>query len=72
MYKSEGSSSGSMLVGAHGFITRPTREDIFVNASAIRQIDNAIDGGEQVEYVVSIGPRGIEAENVRRVIARSQ
>jgi len=40
---------------------------MFVNASAIDQIDEAIRGGEEVEY----GPKGIEAENVRRVIAGS-
>ena len=56
----------------YGFITRPTGADIFVHASAIEQTDNTVHSGEQVEYLISVGPKGIQAESVHRIIVISQ
>jgi CspA family cold shock protein len=54
----------------YGFITGQSGEDIFVNVSAIQESASWVpQEAQQVEYAVLKGPRGVQAENVRRVVA---
>ena len=49
----------------YGFIQRQTGEDVFVHFSAI-QMDGykSLNEGQAVEFEVTNGPRGLQAENV--------
>ena len=49
----------------YGFIQRQTGEDVFVHFSAI-QMDGykALNEGQAVEFEVTKGPKGLQAENV--------
>src|SRR3954468_13661015 len=50
-----------------GFIKRDTGEDVFVHHSAIQQAGyRTLNEGEKVEFDVKQGPKGLQAENVRR------
>lgn len=50
-----------------GFIKRDTGEDVFVHHSAIQaQGYRTLNEGESVEFDVKQGPKGLQAENVRR------
>ena len=50
-----------------GFIKRDTGEDVFVHHSAIQaQGYRTLNEGERVEFDVKQGPKGLQAENVRR------
>lgn len=50
-----------------GFIKRDTGEDVFVHHSAIQaQGYRTLNEGERVEFDVKEGPKGLQAENVRR------
>jgi CspA family cold shock protein len=50
-----------------GFIKRETGEDVFVHHSAIQaQGYRTLNEGESVEFDVKQGPKGLQAENVRR------
>jgi len=52
----------------YGFIKRETGEDVFVNHSAIQPSGyRTLNEGEKVEFDVKQGPKGLQAENVRRV-----
>ena len=48
-----------------GFIQRQTGEDVFVHFSAI-QMDGykSLNEGQAVEFEVTKGPKGLQAENV--------
>ncbi len=49
----------------YGFIQRESGEDVFVHFSAI-QADGyrSLDEGQSVEFVVTKGPKGFQAEDV--------
>jgi CspA family cold shock protein len=52
-----------------GFISREDGQDVFVHFSAIE--DNggyrSLDEGEQVEFEVTTGPKGLQAASVRKI-----
>jgi len=51
-----------------GFITRDTGEDVFVHYSAIDgQGFKTLIEGQQVEFEVKEGPKGLQASNVNKV-----
>jgi cold shock protein len=51
----------------YGFIKRDSGEDVFVHHSAIQQAGyRTLNEGEKVEFDVKQGPKGLQAENVRR------
>ena len=52
----------------YGFIKRNSGEDVFVHHTAIQsQGHRTLNEGEKVEFDVKQGPKGLQAENVRRV-----
>jgi CspA family cold shock protein len=52
-----------------GFISREDGEDVFVHYTAIE--DNggyrSLDEGDEVEFEVTKGPKGLQAESVRKI-----
>ena len=51
-----------------GFISQPQGADVFVHFSAIQtQGYKTLDEGQQVEFEVQQGPKGLQAANVRPV-----
>ena len=51
-----------------GFITQEGGEDVFVHYSAIQaQGFKSLVEGDQVEFEVTRGPKGLQAANVRKV-----
>ncbi|HEX9491831.1 MAG TPA: cold-shock protein [Thermoanaerobaculia bacterium] len=57
----------------YGFIKRESGEDVFVHHSAIQQAGyRTLNEGEKVEFDVKQGPKGLQAENVRRVDGEQQ
>jgi CspA family cold shock protein len=52
----------------YGFIKRETGDDVFVHHTAIQSSGyRTLNEGERVEFDVKQGPKGLQAENVRRV-----
>lgn len=53
----------------YGFIQRESGEDVFVHFSAI-QADGyrSLQEGERVSFEVRKGPKGLQADNVERVV----
>ena len=52
----------------YGFIEREGGDDVFVHFSAIQmQGYKSLEEGQQVEFEVTQGPKGPQAENVRSV-----
>jgi CspA family cold shock protein len=52
----------------YGFIQRASGEDVFVHHSAINMEGyRTLDNGTEVEFEVTQGPKGLQAENVQRV-----
>jgi CspA family cold shock protein len=52
----------------YGFIARENGEDVFVHHSAIQMEGfKSLVEGDQVEFEVTKGPKGLQAQNVRRV-----
>ena len=52
----------------YGFITQEGGEDVFVHYSAIQaQGFKSLAEGDQVEFEVSRGPKGLQAANVRKI-----
>ena len=52
----------------YGFIAREDGPDVFVHYSAIRgEGYRSLDEGEEVEFEITEGPKGPQAENVVRV-----
>ena len=50
-----------------GFITQESGEDVFVHFSAVvAQGFKSLAEGDQVEFVVTRGPKGLQAANVRK------
>jgi CspA family cold shock protein len=51
-----------------GFITQEGGEDVFVHYSAVQaQGFKSLTEGDQVEFEVTRGPKGLQASNVRKV-----
>ncbi len=51
-----------------GFITQESGEDVFVHFSAVQaQGFKSLAEGDQVEFEVTRGPKGLQAANVRKV-----
>jgi CspA family cold shock protein len=49
----------------YGFIQRQTGEDVFVHFSAIHMDGyTSLNEGQAVEFEVTKGPKGLQAENV--------
>jgi cold shock protein len=52
----------------YGFIQRATGEDVFVHHSAIQAEGfKSLAEGEAVEFTVTKGPKGLQAENVTKL-----
>jgi CspA family cold shock protein len=50
----------------YGFISREAGEDVFVHHSAIEEEGfRSLDEGQQVEFNVEQGPKGLQATHVR-------
>ncbi len=50
-----------------GFLSRPSGEDVFVHFSAIQSEGfRSLQEGEAVTFNVVKGPKGLQAENVRK------
>ncbi len=51
-----------------GFITQEGGEDVFVHYSAVQaQGFKSLAEGDQVEFDVARGPKGLQASNVRKI-----
>lgn len=51
-----------------GFIQRSTGDDVFVHHSAIQAEGfKSLSEGEAVEFTVTKGPKGLQAENVTKL-----
>jgi CspA family cold shock protein len=54
----------------YGFITRDGAPDVFVHHTAIMvEGFRSLSEGEQVEFEVVQGPKGLQAANVRKVMS---
>lgn len=52
----------------YGFIQRESGEDVFVHHSAIQSTGfRSLAEGEAVEFTVTKGPKGFQAENVTKL-----
>ncbi len=52
----------------YGFITRPDGEDLFVHFSSIQGAGyRSLQEGQEVEFEVERGPKGLQAVNVQPV-----
>lgn len=52
----------------YGFITREGADDIFVHFSAIQdQGFKSLNEGQEVEFEITNGPKGMQAVNVRKM-----
>jgi len=50
----------------YGFIARGAGEDVFVHHSAIEEAGfRSLDEGQQVEFTVEQGPKGLQATRVK-------
>ncbi|HEX2999643.1 MAG TPA: cold-shock protein [Armatimonadota bacterium] len=54
----------------YGFITRPDGEDLFVHFSSIEGSGyRSLQEGQEVEFDVERGPKGLQATNVRPALS---
>ena len=52
----------------YGFINVDTQErDAFLHVSNIAYVDQNLEGGDRVEFIIREGERGLEADEVRRL-----
>lgn len=51
----------------YGFISREGGEDVFVHHTALSGEDRSLDEGDEVEFEVTQGVKGLQAANVRRI-----
>lgn len=57
-------------IKGYGFITVDgVKQDVFVHISAIVDADQNLQSGERVEFVITEGKKGQQAEKVRRMVA---
>ena len=68
--KDEGMATGTVKwfsrTKGYGFITQPNGPDVFVHYSAIQgEGFRNLDEGQQVEFIVQQGPKGLQAADVR-------
>jgi cold shock protein len=55
----------------YGFIRPESGEDVFVHFSAIQAAGyRSLDEGQAVEFDITQGPKGAQAENVRPVVTQ--
>ncbi len=52
----------------YGFIKLESGDDVFVHVSAIQ--DGSLEDGQAVEFDITQGAKGPQAENVRPVVAQ--
>ena len=52
----------------YGFIKLESGDDVFVHVSAIK--DGSLEDGQAVEFDITQGAKGPQAENVRPVVAQ--
>ncbi|MFN2608573.1 MAG: cold-shock protein [Acidimicrobiales bacterium] len=53
-----------------GFISQPDGQDVFVHFSAIQTSGyRSLEEGQQVEFEVQKGPKGLQAANVKPIQA---
>ncbi len=61
-----GTVKGFSRTKGYGFITQPNGPDVFVHYSAIQgEGFRNLDEGQQVEFTVQQGPKGLQAADVR-------
>jgi cold shock protein len=75
MHKSTRRGIATMVTGTvkwfnnekgYGFISQPDGEDVFVHHTAIQGHGyRSLEEGQQVEFDVQQGPKGLQAANVR-------
>jgi len=52
----------------YGFITREEGEDVFVHYNAIEGDGyKSLDEGDQVQFEIAQGPKGLQATNVTKI-----
>lgn len=52
----------------YGFIAQENGEDVFVHHSAIQgEGFKTLNEGDEVEFEITQGPKGLQAKNVRRI-----
>lgn len=51
----------------YGFIEREDGSDVFVHSTSISGAFRTLEEGEEVEFDVVRGPKGLQAANVRRI-----
>lgn len=55
-------------IRGYGFIkVDGTKQDVFVHISAVEDADQNLQSGERVEFVITEGKKGKQAQQVRRV-----
>lgn len=53
----------------YGFIQQENGDDVFVHFSAIQEEGfKSLDEGQEVQFEVVQGPRGLQATNVQKVV----
>lgn len=63
--KEQGTVKWFNAAKGYGFIQRQSGEDVFVHFSAIQSEGyRSLDEGQAVEFEVSRGPKGLQAEKV--------
>jgi CspA family cold shock protein len=63
--KEQGTVKWFNAAKGYGFIQRQSGEDVFVHFSAIQSEGyRSLDEGQAVEFVVTRGPKGLQAEQV--------
>jgi CspA family cold shock protein len=63
--KEQGTVKWFNAAKGYGFIQRQSGEDVFVHFSAIQSEGyRTLDEGQAVEFVVTRGPKGLQAEQV--------
>ncbi len=68
MDKEQGKVKWFNSAKGYGFIQRAEGEDVFVHHSAIRADGyRSLNEGDSVEFTVTKGPKGLQAENVEKI-----